>query len=199
MTILLLISCNSDTNPSTDGDEPTTVKEDTQKEKEIEIKVDSTALARAQAVKDSIVQDSIQKVEEALALEEKAKKEAAAKKAAEEKKKKQLEAQKNAPKIKFDQTTYDFGEIKEGDVVKYEFFFTNTGKSDLVIKDASATCGCTVPGFSFLPIKPGDTSAINVSFNSAHKVGPQKPVITVITNGYPSKQILTMTGTVVTK
>ncbi|MGB1216536.1 MAG: DUF1573 domain-containing protein, partial [Saprospiraceae bacterium] len=65
------------------------------------------------------------------------------------------------------------------------------------IKDATATCGCTAPGFSFFPIAPGEESAITIHYNSKHKAGPQKPEITVITNASPSKIKLFMEGTVV--
>lgn len=99
-------------------------------------------------------------------------------------------------KIKFDTKTHSFGTIKEGDVVKYEFYYTNTGDEDLVIKDASATCGCTAPGFSFFPLAPGLSSAISVTFNSANKAGAQRPEVTIITNGYPSKHVLTLEGVV---
>lgn len=103
---------------------------------------------------------------------------------------------KKGPKISFTTKTHNFGTIKEGDVVKYEFEYTNTGTEELVIKDASATCGCTAPGFSFFPLAPGLSSAVSVTFNSANKAGAQRPEVTIITNGYPSKHILTLEGTV---
>lgn len=103
----------------------------------------------------------------------------------------------NGAKIDFVQKTYNFGTIQEGDVVKYEFEYTNTGTEPLIIKDASATCGCTAPGFSFFPLDPGLSSAISVTFNSANKAGAQKPEVTIITNGYPSRHVLTMEGNVV--
>lgn len=101
--------------------------------------------------------------------------------------------------IKFDRTTYNFGTVEEGDLVKYNFTYTNTGKEDLLILNASASCGCTAPGFSFLPLKPGQGSEISVAFNSKGKIGPQRPLITILTNGSPSKQVLTLEGTVVKK
>jgi len=39
-----------------------------------------------------------------------------------------------APSIKFDVMEYDFGTVKQGEVVKYDFKFTNTGKNDLEIR-----------------------------------------------------------------
>lgn len=100
-------------------------------------------------------------------------------------------------KIEFVEMNHNFGTIKEGDLVKYEFEYTNVGTEDLVIKDAQVTCGCTAPGFSFFPLEPGLSSAVSVSFNSANKVGAQRPTITIITNGYPSRHVLTLEGTVV--
>lgn len=39
-----------------------------------------------------------------------------------------------APSIKFDIIEYDFGKINQGETVKYDFKFTNVGKSDLEIR-----------------------------------------------------------------
>lgn len=171
---------------------------------------------RLQAEKDSIEQAE-KKLAEAKAKkakEEKRKKEAAARAAAEAAAKPASipvselpvsqpvvkPAPKPAPKkraqITFAKKNYNFGTIKEGDVVKYEFEYTNTGTADLVIKDASASCGCTAPGFSFFPLEPGLSSAISVTFNSQNKLGAQRPQITIKTNGYPSTHILTLEGVV---
>src|SRR6476469_1721223 len=75
----------------------------------------------------------------------------------------------NAPAMKFEKETHDFGKVKAGDKVTYEFKFTNTGKSPLIIKDAIATCGCTKPEWPKTPIKPGEDGAIKVTFNSTGK------------------------------
>ncbi|MGK0388135.1 MAG: hypothetical protein ACI94Y_000863 [Maribacter sp.] len=105
-------------------------------------------------------------------------------------------ASKKGPKMTFVEKSHNFGTIMEGDVVKYEFEYTNTGKSDLVIKDASASCGCTAPGFSFFPLEPGLSSVISVTFNSKNKLGAQRPQVTIKTNGYPSTHVLTLEGVV---
>jgi hypothetical protein len=60
----------------------------------------------------------------------------------------------NAPVMKFEKETRDFGKIKVGDKVTYDFKFTNTGKTPLIITDAVATCGCTKPEWPKTPIKP---------------------------------------------
>lgn len=45
------------------------------------------------------------------------------------------------PIMTFEETEHDFGTIDEGDVVETEFKFTNTGKTDLIITNAYASCG----------------------------------------------------------
>ena len=47
------------------------------------------------------------------------------------------------PVLTFKETTHDFGKVIQGEIVSYAFHFRNTGKSDLVIADVSASCGCT--------------------------------------------------------
>ena len=49
------------------------------------------------------------------------------------------------PQIKFEETTHDFGEIKQNVEVQTSFKFKNTGKVPLVITNATRSCGCTVP------------------------------------------------------
>ena len=57
--------------------------------------------------------------------------------------------------IKFEQTTHNFGTFSENSpVVSYTFKFTNVGDAPLVIHQAVASCGCTVPEYSQEPIAP---------------------------------------------
>jgi hypothetical protein len=92
----------------------------------------------------------------------------------------------DVPVMSFQQTTHDFGSIKEGEKVKHTFTFTNTGKSPLVIESASSTCGCTVPEVPKEPIAPGAEGKIEVEFNSAGKGGTQQmKVISIKANTQP--------------
>ena len=43
------------------------------------------------------------------------------------------------------------------------FVLKNTGDVPLLIKDISASCGCTVPEWDKKPIKPGETTEIKVN------------------------------------
>lgn len=105
----------------------------------------------------------------------------------------------NAPVIKFEEEIYDFGVIKEGESVKYEFKFKNTGKTPLIISNAMATCGCTVPEYPSKPIKPGNTGIIKVVFNSQGKVGVQDKVVSIISNANPYLATVHMVGEVKAK
>ncbi|MCQ6958039.1 DUF1573 domain-containing protein [Mucilaginibacter aquariorum] len=104
----------------------------------------------------------------------------------------------NAPVMKFEKETHDFGKIKEGDKVTYEFKFTNTGKSPLIIKDAIATCGCTKPEWPKSPIQPGADGAIKVTFNSTGKMGLQDKQITITGNTVPAQSMVHLIGEVTT-
>lgn len=104
-------------------------------------------------------------------------------------------AQKPA-QIKFDKTTHDFGTFSESSpVVTCEFTFTNVGEQSLVINQAMASCGCTVPTYTKEPIKPGEKGSIKVTYNGEGKFpGHFKKPITVLTNGVPEMTRLYIEG-----
>jgi hypothetical protein len=84
--------------------------------------------------------------------------------------------------LKFNDIYYEFGQIKQGEVVNHDFEFINMTKKPLVISNASATCGCTTPSYPFIPVGPGETGTIGITFNSKNKLGNQSPTITVTSN-----------------
>lgn len=98
--------------------------------------------------------------------------------------------------IKFEKTTHDFGTFSEDDpVVTCTFKFTNTGDGLLVIHQAVASCGCTVPIYPKEPIKPGEGGEITVTYNGAGKFpGHFKKSITIRTNGKQEIVRLYVTG-----
>ncbi len=85
-------------------------------------------------------------------------------------------------KMKFEETNFDFGSIIQGDKVEHVFKFTNIGHNDLLIQDARASCGCTIPEWTKTPIKAGDKGELKVIFNSAGKSGDQNKTVTLTTN-----------------
>lgn len=85
--------------------------------------------------------------------------------------------------IKFEKTSHNFGSFPETDKQTYAFKFTNTGDKLLVIHQAIASCGCTVPQYPKEPIKPGESGQIIVTYNGAGKFpGHFKKSITIRTN-----------------
>lgn len=87
-------------------------------------------------------------------------------------------------KIVFDSSAYHFGQIKQGDIIEREVFFTNMGPGLLIIELISA-CECTTLDWSRLPIKPGNRSSIKIIYNSKEKQGAQIVDIDVIANTQP--------------
>lgn len=87
--------------------------------------------------------------------------------------------------IKFDKLTNNFGNFDESNPVqKATFTFTNIGNKPLVINQAIASCGCTVPNYTKQPIMPGQKGTISVTYNGKGKFpGHFKKTITVRTNG----------------
>ena len=68
-------------------------------------------------------------------------------------------------------------------VVSCVFTFTNIGDAPLVIHQAVASCGCTVPEYTKEPIQPGKKGTIKVTYNGTGKYpGHFKKSITLRTN-----------------
>lgn len=86
--------------------------------------------------------------------------------------------------IKFEKTTVNVGDFSETNpVVNAEYTFTNVGNAPLVIHQAVASCGCTVPEYTKEPILPGKTGTIKVTYNGEGKLpGYFKKSITLRTN-----------------
>ena len=109
-------------------------------------------------------------------------------------------ADKTQGEIKFKETIYDFGNIKEdGGKVSHEFKFTNEGKDPIKITDARAECGCTTPEYPKGEIAPGETGVIKVTYNPLGRPGGFTKVVRVRCTGNPGKVNLKIRGTVLPK
>lgn len=100
------------------------------------------------------------------------------------------------PVLTFDELTHNFGPMKEGEQVEYNFKFKNTGDGDLLIVNAVPSCGCTVPDYPKGLIKPGETGIMKIKFDSKGKVGTFDKTISVTSNTEPRETILTISGEV---
>ncbi|MBE6255821.1 MAG: DUF1573 domain-containing protein [Prevotella sp.] len=108
----------------------------------------------------------------------------------------QTQTEKRA-EIKFETLNHDFGTFSANDpVVKCVFKFTNVGDAPLIINQAIASCGCTVPTYTKEPVKPGESGQIEVTYNGKGKFpGRFTKNITVRTNGKETATVrLTITG-----
>ena len=106
-------------------------------------------------------------------------------------------AEKSQAEIRFEKLTHDFGTFPDSSPkVTCVFNFTNVGTLPLVINQAIASCGCTVPEYPKTPIKPGEKGQIKVTYNGAGKFpGHFKKSITVRTNGAVEMTRLYVEGT----
>jgi hypothetical protein len=75
------------------------------------------------------------------------------------------------PKIAFKEDTKDFGKVKQGDELAYEFVFKNDGDDVLTIKNVETTCGCTAALVAAKKVDPGKSGKIKVVFNSRGYAG----------------------------
>lgn len=91
------------------------------------------------------------------------------------------------PKMAFEETEHDFGNIEKGTNVEHVFKFTNEGDAPLVVTDAKSSCGCTVPEWTKEPVQPGETGEMLVKFNGSGK-GQVTKTVTVSTNTEKGKE-----------
>ncbi len=101
------------------------------------------------------------------------------------------------PAFSFEEQTYDFGRIAEGEKVHYTFRFHNTGGKALLISAVEPSCGCTVPeGWPKEPIPPGEEGVIEVVYDSEGDRGKQHKTVSVVANTSPSTTMLALEGEV---
>jgi hypothetical protein len=101
----------------------------------------------------------------------------------------------NAAEIAFETDVHDFGTIEYGGDGSYDFKFTNTGKSPLIISNARGSCGCTVPKWPKEPIAKGQSGVINVQYDTK-RPGPFTKTVTISSNGKTASKVITIKGTV---
>ena len=109
------------------------------------------------------------------------------------------EIKQGVASISFDKKEFDFGTVNEGEIVETVFKVTNSGTTDLVITNATGSCGCTVPIWPKAPIKPGETGDIAVKFNTSGKPNRQMKTVTLTANTESGREVLTLRGSVTPK
>lgn len=102
------------------------------------------------------------------------------------------------PKIVFDKTVFELGEVKIDEKKSFDFTFTNKGKGKLVITRVETGCGCTEVEFSKHFYNKGAKGKIKVTFDATNfQPSKVKKTITVFSNSKKSTQILEFNVTIV--
>jgi hypothetical protein len=99
--------------------------------------------------------------------------------------------------VKFKELSHDFGKIKQGVPVTYDFAFTNVSEAPVIIESATPSCGCTTPVKPEGAIPKGKDNKITAGFNAA-AAGPFNKSITIKVAGIDLPLQLKITGEVVT-
>ncbi|HLT86316.1 MAG TPA: DUF1573 domain-containing protein [Sphingobacterium sp.] len=102
-------------------------------------------------------------------------------------------------KIEFGESVYDFGEVKEGEVVEHVYAYTNTGTEPVILSQVSASCGCTTPSYTQTPVLPGKSGEVKVSFDSNGQVGKQQKIVTIVSNAENRVTTVQLKGEVLPK
>ncbi|MFT4735879.1 MAG: hypothetical protein ACI9DJ_001077 [Algoriphagus sp.] len=98
--------------------------------------------------------------------------------------------------IEFEENSFDFGSLIEGDEVSHTFKFKNIGTDPLKILSVNVSCGCTVASKPIRAVGVGQTDEIVINFNSTGKVGMNKKSVGVFSNAQNSNETLTFTALV---
>lgn len=100
-----------------------------------------------------------------------------------EEEKRQAEYEATLTTIDFNERFHDFGDVLPGSSNTFEFEIKNTGTQPLIVENAAASCGCTVPVWPKEPIAPGQSDVIEVTFSpKPSQVNEIKKTVTVTAN-----------------
>lgn len=105
----------------------------------------------------------------------------------------------NPTTVQIIDSVFDFGKVAEGEVVEFSYRFKNTGSNPLIVSEAKASCGCTVPEKPEAPVMPGETGFIKAKFNSEGRAGMAHKTVTVSSNASPAFPELLLKGEVIAK
>ena len=107
-------------------------------------------------------------------------------------------AQLMQPKLVLQQSSFDFGDIKQGETVSHTFVLSNSGGDLLKITDVKASCGCTAAAPEKNELAPGESTNLVVKFNSTGRQGKQTKTVRIYSNDpLNPEMLLTITSNVV--
>jgi hypothetical protein len=95
----------------------------------------------------------------------------------------------NAGVFAFENEIINYGTINQNTDGNRVFKFKNTGNQPIIISKIKSSCGCTVASKPSKPIMPGETSEINIKYDTK-RIGAFSKTITITSNAnQPIKQL----------
>lgn len=88
----------------------------------------------------------------------------------------------NAQEIELSESNVDLGNIAFGGKAVTTVKIKNTGNKPLIISDAKASCGCTVPSWPKAPIAPGQSADMTVEYTTTKNPGAFNKTVTLNSN-----------------
>lgn len=86
--------------------------------------------------------------------------------------------------LECEKSSYDYGKVLGGTLIKQSFVFHNTGTEPVEIVDYSASCNCTIMDIKGKIIAPNETLSIEMKIDTEGKSkGNHGSNVTLTTNG----------------
>ncbi|MFY0631703.1 MAG: DUF1573 domain-containing protein [Flavobacteriaceae bacterium] len=86
--------------------------------------------------------------------------------------------------LKCNKSSYDYGKVLGGTLIKQNFLFHNTGTEPVEILDYNASCNCTIMDIKGKVIAPNETLSIEMKIDTEGKSkGNHGSSVTITTNG----------------
>ncbi len=79
--------------------------------------------------------------------------------------------------VQVNSRSWDFGKVKAGQILEHTFIYKNESEGVVELISSNTSCGCTVSAIKNKKLLPGDSSDIDVTFNSKNYNGEVKQFI----------------------
>lgn len=107
------------------------------------------------------------------------------------------EPTKRDAELTFDVSGHDFGVIaRKGGDVSFDFEYTNTGKSPLIITKVVTSCSCTKASFSKRPVVAGEKGVVKITYEPRTQSGTFCKLINVYSNSKGGAKVIYLKGVV---
>ncbi len=98
--------------------------------------------------------------------------------------------------LKVEPAEQSFGRVAQGTLVKAQFRLINAGSTPIQLQEVKPSCSCSVVSVEKRSLAPNETTAVEVSFNTAGKVGRQRKTFTVLSSAANSPTAFYLVGEV---